>query len=104
VHFPRLKKAGDTLKPGGKYKGVELLEGWLMSQRTRENEPLEVDPKRLASVLMNELDRQVQSAVSDHGFTVLQAFDSTGLVGLQCGVLLADSVGKLDIENGQYDT
>ena len=27
VHFPRLKKAGDKLKPGGKYKGVELLEG-----------------------------------------------------------------------------
>ena len=27
VHFPRLKKAEDTLKPGGNYKGVELLEG-----------------------------------------------------------------------------
>ena len=30
VNFPRLKKAGDTLKPCGKYKGVELLEGWLV--------------------------------------------------------------------------
>ena len=32
VHFPRLKKAGDTLKPCGKYKGVELLEGWLVTK------------------------------------------------------------------------
>jgi len=32
VHFPRLKKAGDMLKPGGKYKGVELLEGWFVTK------------------------------------------------------------------------
>ena len=32
VHFLRLKKAGDTLKPGGKYIGVKLLEAWLVTK------------------------------------------------------------------------
>ena len=53
---------------------------------------------------MNTLDRRVQSAVSDHFLTVLQTFDAAGLVGLQCGALLADGVVKLEIEQGEYDT
>ena len=117
VHFPRLKKAGDTLKPGEKYKGVELLEGWLVTKdegkratggrftwKLREESDIKEDHKRLASDLMNTLDRRVQSAVSDHSLTVLQAFDAAGLVGLQCGALLADGVVKLEIEQGEYDT
>lgn len=30
--LPRLKKAGDALKPGGQYKGVERLEGWMITK------------------------------------------------------------------------
>jgi len=46
----------------------------------------------------------VQSAVSDHFFTILQAFDAAGLVSVQCGALLADGIVKLEIEHGEYDT
>ena len=65
VHFPRLKKAGDTLKPCGKYKGVELLEGWLVTKdegkratggrftwKLREGSDVKEDHKRLASDLL----------------------------------------------------
>ena len=75
VHSPRLKKAGDTLKPGGKYKGVELLEGWLVTRdegkrftgarfswKLREESYIKEDHNRLASDLMNALDQRVQSA------------------------------------------
>ena len=84
VHFPRLKKAGDTLKPGGKYKGVELLEGWLVTKdegkratggrftwKLREESDIKENHKGLASDLMNTLDQRVQSAVSYHSLTVL---------------------------------
>jgi len=60
VYFPRLQQAGD-LKPGGEYKGVELLEGWLVSKdegkeaggsrftwKVREENEIREDHKRLA--------------------------------------------------------
>ena len=46
----------------------------------------------------------MQSPVSDHSLTVLQALDAAGLVGLQCGALSADGVVKLEIDQGEYDT
>ena len=33
--FERLEKAGDAILPGGSYKGVPLLEGWLVTNITQ---------------------------------------------------------------------
>ena len=70
------------------------MEGWLVTKdegkratggrftwKLREDSDIKEDHKRLASDLMDTLDRRVQSAVS----TILGAFDAAGLVGLQCG-------------------
>eukprot|EP00795_Rhopilema_esculentum_P009841 gene9841-18419_t len=34
--FPKLKKARDSIKPGGEYKGVTLLPGWLIKKIDRK--------------------------------------------------------------------
>ena len=65
--LPHLKKAGDALKPGGQYKGVELLEGWMITKdegsgavgnrftwQMRESN-IRDDHKRLASDLLAAL-------------------------------------------------
>ena len=72
------------MKPGGKYKGVELLEGWLVTKdegkratggrftwKLSEESDIKENHKRLASDLMNTLDQRVQSAVSYHSLTIL---------------------------------
>ena len=35
--FERLEKAGDSFLPGGSYKGVPLLEGWLVTNNCSES-------------------------------------------------------------------
>ncbi|PFX29712.1 hypothetical protein AWC38_SpisGene5510 [Stylophora pistillata] len=78
--------------------------GGRFTWKLREESDIKEDHKRVASDLMNPLDRRVQSAVSDHSLTVVQAFDAAGLARLQSGALSADGVVKLEIEHGEYDT
>ena len=78
--------------------------GGRFTWKLREESDIKEDHKRVASDLMNALDRRVQSAVSDHSLTVFQAFDAAGLARLQSGALSADGVVKLEIEHGEYDT
>ena len=114
VYFSRLQQAGD-LKPGGEYKGVELLEGWLVSKdegkeaggsrftwKMREENEIR-DHKRLASDLVAALDRRVKSVVSDNSLSVLQVFDAAALVSLHCGSS-SDGVVKLAVQDGEYET
>ena len=115
VYFPRLQQAGD-LKPGGEYKGVELLEGWLVSKdegkeaggsrftwKMREENEIREDHKRLASDLVVALDRRVKSVVSDNSLSVLQVFDAAALVSLHCGSS-SDGAVKLVVQDGEYET
>ena len=116
VYFPRLRQTEDVIKPGGVFKGVELLEGWLVIKdegkgasgsrftwKMREESEIREDHKRLASDLLTALDRRVNSVVSDHSLSVLQVFDAAALVSLHCGSS-SDGVVKLAVPEGEYES
>ena len=117
--FKRLEKAGDSILPGGSYKGVPLLEGWLVTNiaqneataqrpdsrftwEMREEIDVKEDHKRLASDILMALDTRVNSVVSDGSLAVLQAFVAEALVKLHCGSASNKTV-KLDVSDGDYD-
>lgn len=117
--FARLEKAGDAIKPGGHYRGVKLLKGWLVTKdagrreavlrpnsrftwEMRDEIDVREDHKRLASDILTSLDTRVNSVVSDHSLAVLQVFDAAALVRLHCGSS-SDGTVKLAVSDGDYD-
>jgi hypothetical protein len=75
--FPRLQKAQDTLKPGETFRGVELLQGWLIVQddgvnagenrfkwSMREEDEIKEDRERFARDLAEALDKRVSTVVN----------------------------------------
>ena len=103
--LPRLNKALPTLKPGGSFKGVTLLEGWLIVKddgaqagenrfkwKAREDSDVKADRERLARDLAAAFDRRVNSVVNDPVISQLAVFDAANLVKLHCGIASEGSV------------
>ena len=116
--FARLEKAGDAIQPGGVYKSVKPLDGWLVTNVTkgevqqkpntkftwevRDESDVREDHKRLASDILMALDTRVNSLMSDNSLAVLQVFDVAALVKLHCGSSSNRTV-KLAVSDGDYD-
>ena len=113
--FPRLNKVKDNLRPGAKFQGVTLLEGWLVTKdkesqasdkrftwQLREDEDIHADHKRLALDLKNSLEERVKSVTSDPSLSVLQVFDAVALVKLHCGRISEEKL-ELNVTDGEYD-
>ncbi len=96
--FPRLQKAQDTLKPGETFRGVELLQGWLVVQddgvnagenrfkwSMREEDEIKEDRERFARDLAEALDKRVSRVVNPAVVSHLEVFDAANLVMLHCG-------------------
>ena len=113
--FPRLHKALPNLKPGGVFKAVTLLEGWLIVKddgavagesrfkwKAREEFDIKADRERLARDLADALDRRVNSVVNDQAISQLAVFDAANLVKLHCGVASEGSV-KFFLPDGEIE-
>lgn len=113
--FPRLQKCVHNLKPEGEFKGVKLLEGWLVVKdanrdeagnnvftwRLREDDDVKQDRQRLAEDLCAALDRRVESVTGEF-LSVLEAFDAGNLVHLHCGTETEGGV-KYVVSEGEYE-
>ena len=95
--FPRLQKAQDTLKPGETFRGVELLQGWLIVQddgvnagenrfkwSMREEDEIKEDRERFARDLAEALDKRISTVVNPAVVSHLEVFDAANLVMLHC--------------------
>ena len=112
--FPKLKKAGDSINPGGEYKGVTLLPGWLITKIDRkgkdkvyswstwEGNDMEEHHRNFAYDLLQAVDARITSITSDECFLVLQIFDATALIDLHCGRRIDGEV-RLTIHDVDYD-
>ena len=113
--LPRLNKALPTLKPGGSFKGVTLLEGWLIVKddgaqagenrfkwKAREDSDVKADRERLARDLAAAFDRRVNSVVNDPVISQLAVFDAANLVKLHCGIASEGSV-KFFLPDGEIE-
>ena len=113
------RKTGDAIQPGGVYKGVKLLDGWLVTNVTdkgevqqkpntrftwevRDESDVREDHKSLASDILMALDTRVNSVMSDNLLEVLQVFDAAALVKLHCGSS-SNRTAKLAVSDGDYD-
>ena len=113
--FPRLKELGGTLSPGDMFSGVELLPGWLITsdsgtvggerftREAREYDDAKRDSEKLASDLMNSLEKRVNTVMSDEVYSILEVFDAASLVNLQCGSLGDEGVQFL-VDAGEYES
>jgi hypothetical protein len=113
--FPRLQQVGEEIDPGDHYQGVELLDGWLVTNQgdderqrgilnwtLREAMEIEEDRLRLAADLMNALDRRVQAILHDRCLSTLQVFDASALVALHCGTC-EDDILQMAVSDGAYE-
>ena len=113
--LPRLNKALPTLKPGGSFKGVTLLEGWLIVKddgaqagenrfkwKAREDSDVKADRERLTRDLAAAFDRRVNSVVNDPVISQLAVFDAANLVKLHCGIASEGSV-KFFLPGGEIE-
>ena len=110
--YARLQKVKGALKPGGLFKGVKLLEGWMVLKdegkssgddrftwQMRENEDVCKDRERFANDLQESLEKRIMSVVNDDVVTHLEIFDASSLVNLQCGSAINDHV-QFTLEEG----
>ena len=93
--YPRLKSQSN-LQPGGVFKGVTLLEGWLVMQdngkesgerqlgwQQRDNSKIKSDRERFAKELMDALEKQISSVTSN---------EAACLVSLFCGTVVEKKI------------
>ena len=113
--FPRLHKALPNLKPGGLFKVVNLLEGWLIVKddgadagenrfkwKAWEEFDVKADRERLAGDLADALDQPVNSVVNDPAISQLAVFDAANLVKLHCG-LASEGLAKFFWPDGEIE-
>lgn len=113
--FPRLQKAKCMLKPGGTFKGITLLEGWLVEKhedtdagerrfcwKMREEQDIKEDHERLARDLMVALDKRISSVINERVISKLEVFDAAQIVKLQCGSKVEDSI-KFALPEGELE-
>ena len=113
--LPRISKALPTLKPGESFKGVTLLEGWLIVKddgaeagenrfkwKAREESDVKEDRERLARDLAAAFERRVNSVVNDPVISQLVVFDAANLVKLHCGIASEGSV-KFFLPDGEIE-
>lgn len=99
--YPRLKSQAN-LQPGGVFKGVTLLEGWLVVQdngkeseegrfgwQVRDDSDIEDDRGRPGTF---DLEKRIGSVTSNGAISALQVFDSASLVTLFCGTAVEKKV------------
>ena len=104
-----------TLKPGGTFKAVTLLEGWLVVKddgtdagesrfnwKMREERDIKENRERLARDLAGALDRRVNAVVNDAVISQLEVFDAASLVKLYCGNAEEGSV-KFFLPEGELE-
>ncbi len=110
--YARLQKVKGALKPGGLFKGVTLLEGWMVLKdegkdsgdnrftwQMRESEDVSKDRERFAKELQESLEKRIRSVVNDDVVSHLEVFDASSLVSLQCGFAIYDHV-QFTLEEG----
>lgn len=110
--YARLQKVKGALKPGGLFKGVTLLEGWMVLKdegkdsgdnhftwQMRESEDVSKDRERFAKDLQGSLENRIMSVVNDDVVSHLEVFDASSLVSLQCGSAINDHV-QFTLEEG----
>lgn len=102
--YPRLK-GQSNLGPGDVFKGVTLLEGWLVMQdngkqsgegrfnwQLRDARDIEEDRKRFANDLMTALEKRISSVTGHDAISTLQVFDAASLVTLFCGTAVENKI------------
>ncbi|CAB3992085.1 Hypothetical predicted protein [Paramuricea clavata] len=107
--------------PGGQFKGVDLLEGWLITKidsdrdtpgnseklytwKMRGEEDIERDHNQFALDLMNAVEKRINSTVTKPYLTTLEIFDAGRLVSLQCGRRQDNGNVKLSVSEGEYES
>ena len=107
--FPRIDAVGEV-RAGTKYKGVQLLDGWLFqleekngtkkvfTWRERELDDVKTDHVRFANDLLRSVDTRVEAITSGNHIKILQVFDASSLLELHCG-----KCDKRDLCDGDYD-
>jgi hypothetical protein len=96
--FPRLKEVERNLEPGGVFRGVTLLPGWLVTSDggrdsgedrfswiQREQHEIKEDHRRFAKDLKDSLEKRVTSILHSEMMSNLEVFDAANLVKLHCG-------------------
>ena len=113
--FPRLQKFAHSLKPGGEFKGVKLLEGWLVVKdankdesgnslftwKLREDDDVKQDQRRLAEDLCKALEKRVESVTKEF-LSDLEVFDAGRLVQIHCGTKTDCGVTYV-VSEGEYE-
>ena len=119
--YKRLAKVKSSIKPGGQFQGVDLLEGWLITKtdsdhntpgnsakrytwKVREEEDIERDHNQFALDLMNAVDSRINSVISKPFLAQLEIFDAGSLVSLQCGHRQENGNVKLSVCEGEYES
>lgn len=103
--FATLKSSIDDLYPGGHYKPVELLEGWLIVSdkneddilgaedmkdqrfrwKMREDEDVKKDRESIAGALRQSIDFRLTDVMASETLKTLEVLDAENFVKLQCG-------------------
>ena len=96
-----MNDVGPDLHPGGVFKGVKLLPGWLIMKddgrdagegrftwQMREESDVTEDHKRFAKDLVCSLQKRIQSVLENEVLADLEVFDAANLVYLYCGTLV----------------
>ena len=111
--FPRVDKHG-ILNPGDEFKGVRLLEGWLFEEcegtgrdklykwSTRDTEDVSTDRIRFAKDILESINNRLDDVISQDHLKVLEVFDASRLVQIQCGKRTDDSVIR-DVDDSSYE-
>ena len=107
--FPRIDVVGN-LEPGSNYKGITLLDGWLLEAvegmgkdqmfkwRVREIDDVKHDHMQFARDLLASVDARVQSVISGGHIKILEVFDAVSLIALHCG-----TSGNRMMVDGEYE-
>ena len=107
--FPRIDVVGN-IEPGSDYKGITLLDGWLLEAvegtgkvqvlkwKMKEIDDVKHDHMQFARDLLASLDARVQSVISGGHIKILEVFDAVSLVALHCG-----TSGNRMIVDGEYE-
>ena len=103
--FKRMNDVKPDLQPGGVFKGVELLPGWLILKddgrdagkdrftwQMREESDVIEDHKRFAKDLVGSLEKRIQSVLQDEVMAELEVFDAANLVNLHCGTSVGEKI------------
>ena len=113
--FPRLSKVEHSLIPGLKFKGVELLQGWLITKdngknadgnsrftwHLRDSKDIEEDRKNLAKELCEALNIRIES-LAEKSPSTFEVFDAANLVKLHCGKRVNKEI-KYFVDEGEYE-